>query len=237
VSAEAIRTTPDFTYTAGSPGSIFEEDIFQNNSSKPGVHFKTFADAKTAETLKGGSYIVFVNPDPANLAETVQINLRPNWLLGGRLFPEETELQDKTIIENKVKELFCAAKDIFFEDGISNLFSEGLGGLVNSNGKIVAKVLDELIDHKNDAQSVISEALSVLGKEAKPECREDIFRLLEKYIFNPSVKIRFGALTGFYYLKSKNAVPVLKKALLTETNKFLKNDLKRIITKLDAVPA
>lgn len=137
-------------------------------------------------------------------------------------------------IRRKTETLFQAARGQYFEDGVESEFSNGLSALVEKHGEAVIKTIARLADSEIVHAEVMSEALRWLGRMNHPSTYHSRLWLLEGSLFSPSARVRDGAALGLAAMDDPHALTYLKQAIQMEKQAELREDLKQVLTQLEA---
>jgi HEAT repeat protein len=138
-------------------------------------------------------------------------------------------------IRRKTTALFEAAKDKYFEDGLESAFSNNLVALVEKHGEAAVKAITHLIASEIVNVEVASEALRWLGRMDHAPTYHTRLSLLERSLFSPSAPVRDGAALGLAAMDDPHAITYLKQAIQEEKYPTLREDLKQVLTQLEAV--
>jgi len=137
-------------------------------------------------------------------------------------------------LRQKLKNLFEAAKDQHFEDGMESEFSNELVSLVEKYGEVVIKIITHFIISEIVNAEVVSEALRRLGRMNHIPTYHTRLWLLERSLFSSSARVRDGAALGLAAMDDPHAITYLKQAIQKEKHAELRDDLTQVLTQLEA---
>jgi hypothetical protein len=133
--------------------------------------------------------------------------------------------------EYRVEQLFQAARDECFEDGMESSFSEGLTAMVESYGHTDA--LKELLAYwlllGKTPPHVTCEALRCLGRASHTPSHRYRRWLLERCLKSPSPAIRDASALGLSYLDDADAVPSLAEAAQRENIAHVREGIMQVL--------
>jgi len=128
--------------------------------------------------------------------------------------------------------LFDSARDAIIEDGMFNVISRSLPGIVLRYTTSVLPQIASAIENERISAPVAAEILKELGKLREPGTHSGRRWLLERALNSPSPITRDGASLGLARLKDRQALPSLLKAMDTETDPQARRDLQLVVDEL-----
>jgi hypothetical protein len=182
-----------------------------------------------------------------SVSELVALSTWPAETLSAPVFPLVEDARDEWLesaatpqdgleeIQRKTTALFEAAKDQYFEDGMESAFSNELVALIEKQGDAAVKAITHLIISEIVNVEVASEALRWLGRMDHVSTHHARLSLLERSLFSPSAPVRDGAALGLAAMDDPHAIAYLKQAIQKEKYPALREDLKQVLTQLEAV--
>lgn len=137
------------------------------------------------------------------------------------------------MIEKEIHDLFIAAREEVFEDGLESNFTKSLARLIAKYHKRAIDVLTSMLLADDVNTEVASEALRLVGRIVSPSTHLSRLWLLERCLLHPSARIRDGAILGLAYLDDPRSIPFLQEALEREQIPELRDDIHHVISELE----
>ena len=137
-------------------------------------------------------------------------------------------------IRCKAEALFQAARGQHFEDGLESEFSNELIALIEKHDEVAINAIARLVGSAIVHDEVVSEALRWLGRMNHPSTYHSRLLLLEGSLFSPSARVRDGAALGLAAMDDSHAIFYLEQAIQMEKQAELREDLKQVLTQLEA---
>lgn len=128
--------------------------------------------------------------------------------------------------------LFESARDMLFEDGAENDFSQKLVSFIWRHGNVALSLLGELAASQVVSDEVMSEALRWVGRVGDNRTHWARLQLLGRLLSSQSSKVRDGAALGLASLDDRRAIPYLQGAIQREEIEDLRKDLELVLTQL-----
>ena len=132
----------------------------------------------------------------------------------------------------QVREAFGRATGEIFEDGKESAFTRKIRALVKTRGVEVVRLVANVILSGSIRPDIASEALRVIGRLRDPQTHDERRLLLQKALFQESPYIRDGAVSGIAGMRDPLSLPWLSKALENEQIEDLRDEMKRVIERL-----
>jgi hypothetical protein len=139
-----------------------------------------------------------------------------------------TKFEDPETVSQKLRNLFRAAAEEGFEDGMQTRFSRGLVRLVTLEGE---KALDRLAPLLTDYllnEEVAAEAIRWLARIEDDGLYTKRLWLVERCLYSDSVRIRDAALLAVASLDDPAALPYLRGAISLERHNEIKRDMEDV---------
>lgn len=138
----------------------------------------------------------------------------------------------KPFSQNMLDVLFQQAKREVFEDGLESEFSRNLFQMMDSYSSSFFKIFKIMISQDLISTTVLAEALRWLGHSDNPATHEARREILENMMFHISPTVRDGAILGLSYMEDSASLPVLRRALESESIDYLRQDIQNLIEDL-----
>jgi hypothetical protein len=136
-------------------------------------------------------------------------------------------------IVEQFQNLFVAAHEERFEDGMESHFSHHILALLNQYGTPAFVELGNLILRSNINIEAAAEACRWVGRIENPATHGTRRALLEGVLLGAQyARIRDGAALGLASLDDPISIPVLQKAIEHETVPELRHDLQQVLNQL-----
>jgi hypothetical protein len=140
-----------------------------------------------------------------------------------------------TDIEKQILEIFKSGEGETFEDGMESNFSRSLSRFVRKYGSNGLVEVVQIILHGETNNEVVSEAILCLSR--LDDCRTYQYRrwLIEKVLESEEFYIRDAAISGLSHLDDKDSIPAIEKAVSSEKNTELKEDMEKVLAELSGL--
>lgn len=136
-------------------------------------------------------------------------------------------------MEDQINDLFNAAKEEIFEDGMESQFSRGLIEAIERYEEAALNIITDLIINESVNSEVASEALRWIGGIKHEATHETRLNLLEQSLNCSSIKVRDGAVLGLSFLDDPRAIDSIKEAMERENSKLLLRNMKQVLVQLE----
>jgi hypothetical protein len=130
--------------------------------------------------------------------------------------------------------LFTAARQEDFEDGVHTDFSRELVRLIEMVGTPAISVITSIINKEKVNPAVSAEALKWISHIDQPRSYAFRLWLLEKSLQSSFSRIRDAALIGIAAADDPHSIPAIKDAIRCETCQELREDLNQVLSQLDS---
>lgn len=145
-----------------------------------------------------------------------------------------TERREPPIgLDERIKVLFQAAKEEFFEDGMESEFSRELTALVTKYGDFAITSIAPFILNEKVSTDIGSEALGSLARIDHPRSYRFRKRLTESSLKSKSVQIRDSASLALAILDDPSSVPFLRDAIKREPCEELRQNVRSVLARLE----
>jgi hypothetical protein len=238
----AINTTQQRVLT-GSVNTLVYTSTFTTQSDLTYTQFNTGSSIYIAgqTLLRVGNSPVSNFTGYEQYARTIDIPYGPSPSVGQSFFTIEIPTDasnvgltnaDEPLVAVLISRLFNIDPMPEFEDGIDNLFSEGICHIVAEFGN---KGIDVLERHLivTDNVSCVGEALRTLGRVDDTETVDSRLRVLVVLLKHQSAIVRDAAAIGLAYLGDQRAIPAMTEAIGIEPLSLLRNDMEAIRRELN----
>ncbi len=131
-----------------------------------------------------------------------------------------------------VENLFSAARNEVFEDGMESQFSKEFVSLLWRYGQLAILEAARLISGEKVDPNVASEALKWVGRIKDKKTHSFRLWLLKRGLTSSSAQVRDGAGLGLSFLGDPAAIPALREAADLEQIPELRGDLKQVLEQL-----
>lgn len=129
--------------------------------------------------------------------------------------------------------LFAAARQEDFEDGVHTDFSRKLVQIIEMLGIPAIEVIASIIINDKTNPAVSAEALKWISHINQSRTYEFRRWLLERSLQSPFSRIRDAALIGIAAIDDPHSMAAIKDAIVRETCQELREDLKQVLYQLD----
>ena len=136
-------------------------------------------------------------------------------------------------LDERVKVLFQAAKEEFFEDGMESEFSRELAALVTKYGDFAITSIAPFILNERVSTDIGSEALGSLARIDHPRSHRFRKQLTESSLKSKSVQIRDSASLALATLDEPSSVPFLRDAIKREPCEELRQNMRSVLARLE----
>lgn len=133
----------------------------------------------------------------------------------------------------EIRDIFIAAGDEYFEDGVETDFSRSVIQLVEQYRDDAIKALQSMISRDLLAPKLVAEALCWLGQVEEPASHIKRRELLQENLGHRSPYIRDGAMVGLAYLEDPRSLEALRVALQREPIAELREYIEETIEQLE----
>lgn len=131
-----------------------------------------------------------------------------------------------------MENIFSAARNEVFEDGMESQFSKELVSLIWKHGQVAILEAARLIASEKVDPIVAAEALKWVGRINDGKTHSFRLWLLKRGLTSSNAQVRDGAGLGLSFLGDPEAIQALSQAASIEQSPELKSDLKQIIEQL-----
>jgi len=142
-------------------------------------------------------------------------------------------LAPSDFVRRKAVDIFTAAVEETFEDGMESNFSQSLATLLKAHGTAALAAVEDLILSPETNVEVAVEAARLLGAADDPTSRSQRRAFLEKLLSLPSVRIRHAAASGLAAMDDPGSLPALAGAIEREDNRRLRQYLRLVVDQLE----
>lgn len=145
-----------------------------------------------------------------------------------------TERREPPIgLDERIKVLFQAAKEEFFEDGMESEFSRELTALVTKYGDFAITSITPLILNERVSTDIGSEALGSLARIDHPRSHRFRKQLIESSLKSKSVQVRDSASLALAILDGPSSAPFLRDAIKLEPCEELRQNMTSVLAHLE----
>ena len=131
--------------------------------------------------------------------------------------------------------VFDDAHDEEFENGLESKFSESLSAIVNLHDQVAVEAIGRKLKAKNIGIEVLIEALRQIGQLDHEPTRPIRLKLLEPFLRNDNIRVRYAACLGLAALDDVTALSALRKALVAEQSDKIRVILLRVLNQLENI--
>lgn len=137
-----------------------------------------------------------------------------------------------SLIRSQLVQIFTNAVSEVFEDGEVSDFEHRLRTFLVRYRELGFNILEETLSNFARFPHVVAETLEILARidELEPYSR---LQLIGTYLSDKRLAIRDASLCALEYLGDSKAIPVLRRAIVLETNAFLRTQMTRTIRELE----
>ena len=128
--------------------------------------------------------------------------------------------------------VFEEAHDEEFENGMESKFSERLSAIVNLHDQVAVEAIGRKLKAKNIRIEVLIEALRQIGQLDHEPTRRIRLKLLEPFLRNDNIRLRYAACLGLAALDDVAAFSALGKALDAEPSHKIRVILLQVLNQL-----
>jgi len=145
-------------------------------------------------------------------------------------------LEPRRDIGRAIANLFTAARNEIFEEGMESHFSKEFVSLIKRHGEVAILEAAILITSEKADPDVASEALKWLGQVKHSGTHSFRIWLLKRGLTSSSPQVRDGAGLGLSFLNDPDAIPALQQAIEREQIPELRRDLEQVLQQLQHAP-
>lgn len=145
--------------------------------------------------------------------------------------PPSREKVPESLVE-ELRQIFFAAKEEVFEDGMDSVFSRQLVDFMESHGRLAIDILSDLLLLEQVNAEVAGEALRHVGYLEHSPTRLVRRRLLEHCLFGSSARVRDGAILGIAAMDDPKSIPYVEQAVERESIAELQEDMQAVLEQL-----
>lgn len=131
-----------------------------------------------------------------------------------------------------LRQIFFAAREEVFEDGMDSVFSRQLVDFMKSHGRLAIGILSDLLLSEKVNAEVAGEALRHVGYLEHTPTHISRRRLLEHCLFGSSGRIRDGAILGIAGMDDPKSIPCVEQAVARESIAELQEDMQAVLEQL-----
>ena len=142
------------------------------------------------------------------------------------------EAEKPDALTKELQQIFFAAREEVFEDGMDSVFSGRLVNFMRRHNRLAIDILSDLLILEQVNAEVAGEALRHVGYLEHTPTHISRRRLLEHCLFGSSARIRDGAILGIAAMDDPRATPSVKRAINRETIPELKRDMNAVLEQL-----
>lgn len=131
---------------------------------------------------------------------------------------------------DEVRQMFGLARNVHFQDGFENQFSQWLVEYIKSHGEKAIHDIAMHITHESPDNAVVGEACRWIGYMEHPDTYESRRKLLEHLLTgHKSHYVRDGALLGLQSMDDDKSLPAYILAAANESNEWLRDEINKQI--------
>ena len=187
---------------------------------------------------KVGPSPIFVIPDSAAPDEAKGSEASIQRIIDEALAPptivEATRPKEQAIEEN-LERIFDEARDEEFENGMDSKFSESLTAMVLLHDAEAVIAVGRILKTPNIGIEVLIEALRQIGQLEHEPTRAARLNLIEPYLRNDAIRVRYAACLGLAALEDAEATGTLRAALDAEPSEQIRKILLQVINQLEII--
>lgn len=131
--------------------------------------------------------------------------------------------------------IFNEAHDEEFENGMESRFSESLSAVVTLHDAEAVEAIGRILKAKKIGIEVLIEALRQIGQLDHVPTRLTRLKLLEPYLWDDNIRIRYAACLGLAALDDAAAIRALRLALDAEPSHKIRVILLQVINQLENI--
>jgi hypothetical protein len=131
-------------------------------------------------------------------------------------------------------DIFAAAVDDAFEDGMDSRFTRRLEELVERHGPAALIAIEGLLASPGTSAEVAVEALKWLGAHPHPASHTRRRALVERFLASPSSRVRYGAALGLAGVDDPASLAALDAAIRRERHPRLATFFQLVTDQLEA---
>ena len=131
--------------------------------------------------------------------------------------------------------VFEEAHDEEFENGVESKFSESLSAIVNLHEQVAVGAIGRKLKARNIGIEVLIEALRQIGQLDHEPTRPIRLKLLEPYLRNDNIRIRYAACLGLAALDDGAAISALRRALDAEPSDKIRVILLKVLNQVENI--
>ena len=131
--------------------------------------------------------------------------------------------------------VFEEAHDEEFENGVDSKFSASLTTIVNLHDQVAVEAIGRKLKAKNIGIEVLIEALRQIGQLDHEPTRPIRLKLLEPFLRNDNIRLRYAACLGLAALDDVAALSALRKALVAEQSDKIRVILLKVLNQLEYI--
>lgn len=145
--------------------------------------------------------------------------------------PPSREKVPESLVE-ELRQIFFAAREEVFEDGMDSVFSRQLVDFMQNHGRPAIDILSDLLLLEQVNAEVAGEALRHVGYLEHPSTRLVRRRLLERCLYGSSARVRDGAILGLAGMDDPQSIPYVEQAVERESIAELQEDMQAVLEQL-----
>lgn len=142
------------------------------------------------------------------------------------------ETEKPEALTEELLQIFFAAREEVFEDGMDSIFSLRLVSFIKRYSRLAIDILSDLLILEQVNAEVAGEALRHVGYIEHPPTTLVRRRLLERCLFGSSARIRDGAILGIAAMDDPKSIPYVEQAVERERIAELQEDMRDVLGQL-----
>ena len=167
------------------------------------------------------------------LLETKNVSVPPAEQVLRDWYANSTSPDYESIAPEEIfQELFVAARDEIFEDGMESNFSRKLSVLIEEHKDQAIYFAEEYLDSEEVDEEVASELLRQLGHSGHEPTYRSRLNLLVQGLSSESAMVRDGAILGLASMDDPGVIPEVKEAVKREKDPELRDDMHAVLEQL-----
>ena len=139
--------------------------------------------------------------------------------------------------EDAFRQLFSAARNEVFEDGMESIFSRRLTDLIQKHKEQAIRFAEDYLDSEEVDEEVAAETLRQLGHNRHKYTYSSRLSLLVHGLKHDSSMVRDGAILGLASMGDRSVIRQVRDAMLNEEIPELRDDMNDVLEQLRETPA